>query len=160
MGKVNSTIIELLSLLEKKRKLFDSIMKITIEQKKDLEENKGDKMEDLVGQKQAVINNVDEIDRSFSEGLNLLKKHLNVQTLEEIDFTKYPELRNIKLKVEEIMSMAQDIILIEKSNREKLVSVMNEMKREIKQINTGKRSIKAYEKANINNDGIYIDRKK
>jgi hypothetical protein len=37
---------------------------------------------------------------------------------------------------------------------------MNEMKREIKQINTGKRSIKAYEKANINNDGIYIDRKK
>lgn len=160
MGKVNSTIIELLSLLEKKRKLFDSIMKITIEQKKDLEENKGDKMEDLVGQKQAVINNVDEIDRSFSEGLNLLKKHLNVQTLEEIDFTKYPELRNIKLKVEEIMSMAQDIILIEKSNREKLVSVMNEMKKEIKQINTGKKSIKAYEKANINNDGIYIDRKK
>ncbi len=160
MGKVNSTIIELLSLLEKKRKLFDSIMKITMEQKKDLEENKGDKMEDLVGQKQAVINNVDEIDRSFSEGLNLLKKHLNVQTLEEIDFTKYPELRNIKLKVEEIMSMAQDIILIEKSNREKLVSVMNEMKKEIKQINTGKKSIKAYEKANINNDGIYIDRKK
>ena len=80
--------------------------------------------------------------------------------MEEIDFTKYPELRNIKLKVEEIMSMAQDIILIEKSNREKLVSVMNEMKKEIKQINTGKKSIKAYEKANINNDGIYIDRKK
>ncbi|MGI6585235.1 MAG: hypothetical protein GX301_07275 [Gracilibacteraceae bacterium] len=160
MKKVSSTIIELLSLLEKKRELFDSIMKITLDQKKDLEENKGDKMEDLVGQKQTVINSVDEIDRSFSEGLNLLKKHLNVQTLEEVDFTKYPELRNLKLKVEEIMSMAQDIILIEKSNREKLVSVMNEMKREIKQINTGKRSIKAYEKANINNDGIYIDRKK
>ena len=73
MKKVSSTIIELLSLLEKKRELFDSIMKITLDQKKDLEENKGDKMEDLVGQKQAVINNVDEIDRSFSEGLNLLK---------------------------------------------------------------------------------------
>lgn len=160
MKKVSSTIIELLSLLEKKRELFDSIMKITLDQKKDLEENKGDKMEDLVGQKQTVINSVDEIDRSFSEGLNLLKKHLNVQTLEEVDFTKYPELRNLKLKVEEIMSMAQDIILIEKSNREKLVSVMNEMKKEIKQINTGKKSIKAYEKANINNDGIYIDRKK
>jgi len=157
---VDNIIVELMNLLEKKRKLFDSIMEITLEQKKVLEENKADKMESLVGRKQSVIDSIDEIDRSFSQGLNTLKKHLNVQALEEVDFTKYPELKNLKLKVEEIMSMAQEIMLIERSNKEKLVSIMNEMKKEIKQIKAGKKSIKAYEKPIISNDGIYIDKKK
>ncbi len=157
---VDNTIVELMSLLEKKQLLFDRIMEITLEQKKVLEENEADKIESLVGRKQSVIDSIDEIDMSFSQGLKTLKKHLNVQVLEEVDFTKYPELKDLKLKVEEIMSMAQEIMLIERSNKEKLVSIMNEMKKEIKQIKAGKKSIKAYEKPIISNDGIYIDKKK
>ena len=157
---VDNTIVELMSLLEKKQLLFDRIMEITLEQKKVLEENEADKIEGLVGLKQSVIDSIDEIDMSFSQGLKTLKKHLNVQVLEEVDFTKYPELKDLKLKVEEIMSMAQEIMLIERSNKEKLVSIMNEMKREIKQIKAGKKSIKAYERPITNNDGIYVDKKK
>ncbi|HPL99122.1 MAG TPA: flagellar export chaperone FlgN [Bacillota bacterium] len=157
---VDNTIVELMSLLEKKQLLFDRIMEITLEQKKVLEENEADKIESLVGRKQSVIDSIDEIDMSFSQGLKTLKKHLNVQVLEEVDFTKYPELKDLKLKVEEIMSMAQEIMLIERSNKEKLVSIMNEMKKEIKQIKAGKKSIKAYERPITNNDGIYVDKKK
>jgi len=157
---VDNTIVELMSLLEKKQLLFDRIMEITLEQKKVLEENEADKIEGLVGLKQSVIDSIDEIDMSFSQGLKTLKKHLSVQALEEVDFTKYPELKDLKLKVEEIMSMAQEIMLIERSNKEKLVSIMNEMKKEIKQIKAGKKSIKAYERPITNNDGIYVDKKK
>ena len=157
---VDNTIVELMSLLEKKQLLFDRIMEITLEQKKVLEENEADKIESLVGRKQSVIDSIDEIDMSFSQGLKTLKKHLSVQALEEVDFTKYPELKDLKLKVEEIMSMAQEIMLIERSNKEKLVSIMNEMKKEIKQIKAGKKSIKAYERPITNNDGIYVDKKK
>ena len=157
---VDNTIVELMSLLKKKQLLFDRIMEITLEQKKVLEENEADKIEGLVGLKQSVIDSIDEIDMSFSQGLKTLKKHLNVQVLEEVDFTKYPELKDLKLKVEEIMSMAQEIMLIERSNKEKLVSIMNEMKKEIKQIKAGKKSIKAYERPITNNDGIYVDKKK
>ena len=157
---VDNTIVELMSLLEKKQLLFDRIMEITLEQKKVLEENEADKIESLVGRKQSVIDSIDEIDMSFSQGLKTLKKHLNVQVLEEVDFTKYPELKDLKLKVEEIMSKAQEIMLIEMSNKEKLVSIMNEMKKEIKQIKAGKKSIKAYERPITNNDGIYVDKKK
>ena len=157
---VDNTIVELMSLLKKKQLLFDRIMEITLEQKKVLEENEADKIESLVGRKQSVIDSIDEIDMSFSQGLKTLKKHLNVQVLEEVDFTKYPELKDLKLKVEEIMSMAQEIMLIERSNKEKLVSIMNEMKKEIKQIKAGKKSIKAYERPITNNDGIYVDKKK
>jgi len=157
---VDNIIVGLMNLLKKKQLLFDRIMEITLEQKKVLEENEADKIEGLVGLKQSVIDSIDEIDMSFSQGLKTLKKHLSVQALEEVDFTKYPELKDLKLKVEEIMSMAQEIMLIERSNKEKLVSIMNEMKKEIKQIKAGKKSIKAYERPITNNDGIYVDKKK
>jgi hypothetical protein len=160
MNNINNAITELLSLLDKKSMLFDTIMKMTLEQKKDIEENSANKIETLVNQKQSVIESIDEIDKSFSEKLNLLKKQLKVNTLEEIDFSKYPEMKSLKIKVEGIMSIAQDIMGIEESNKDKLIVIMNGLKKEIKQINAGKKSIRAYEKPNINNDGIYIDKKK
>lgn len=160
METVNSTITELLGLIDRKRQLFANIMEITQEQKKDIEENQANKIEELVTRKQTVIDNIDEIDKSFSERLILLKKNLNVSTLEEIDFTKYPILKILKLKVEDIMSQAQKIMLVEESNKEKLAALMNELKREMKQLNTGKKSVKAYETPIINNDGIFIDKKK
>ena len=160
MDTVNSIIIELLSLINKKAELFDNIMEITLEQKKDIEEKGANNIGELVNSKQTLIDKIDEIDKSFSEKLNLLKKQLKVNTLEEVDFTKYPMLKILKLKVEEIMSLAQNIMQIEESNNAKLAGLMNELKKEIKNISVGKKSIKAYEKPNINNDGIYIDKKK
>ena len=160
MDDTNGIIVQLIKLIDKKAELFDKIMEMTLEQKKDIDENAANKIEKLVNKKQSIIESVDEIDKSFSEKLNMLKKQLKVNTLDEIDFLKYPEMRNLKLKVEEIMSMAQDIMCIEESNKKKLIVIMDGLKKEIKQINVGKKSIKAYEKPNINNDGIYIDKKK
>ena len=160
MDNINNAVAELVDLLDKKSKLFDTIMEITLEQKKDMDENAANNIEKLVNQKQSIIESVDEIDKSFWEKLNLMKRELKVNTLEEIDFSKYPEMKNLKLKVTEIVSMAQDIMGIEESNKKKLVELMNGLKKEINQIKAGKKSIKAYEKPNINNDGIYIDKKK
>lgn len=160
MDNGNSTITELLDLIDKKRQLFDSIMEITLEQKKDIEENQANNIEELVGKKQSVIDNIDEIDRTFSGLLELLKKQLKVSSLEDVDFTKYPALKILKLKVEGIMSSAQNIMKIEESNKEKLTSIMNELKKEMKQMSVGRKSIKAYETPVFNNDGIYIDKKK
>ncbi len=160
MDTINGIITELLRLIDSKRKLFDNIMEITLEQKKDIESNEANNIEKIVSQKQSAIDNIDGIDKSFAEELNLLKKQLKVNNLEEIDFTKYPDLKTLKLKVEEIMSLAQKIMKIEESNKEKLTLIMSELKKEMKQLNVGKKSIKAYEMPVLNNDGIYIDKKK
>lgn len=160
MDNTNSLIIELLNLIDKKRRLFDDIMEITVEQKKDIEENEADNIEALVNRKQSVIDGIDEIDRTFSEGFSRLKEQLNINSLEELDFTKYPVLKSLKLKVAEIMSLAQKIMEIEESNREKLSSRLNALKKDMKQLNVGKKSIKAYQNPIINSDGIYIDKKK
>ncbi|HYE08650.1 MAG TPA: flagellar export chaperone FlgN [Patescibacteria group bacterium] len=160
METVNSAITELLDLIDRKRQLFDSIMEITLRQKIDIEGNEANNIGELVNQKQSVIDRIDEIDKSFAEKFNLLKKQLKVNTLEEVDFTKYPVLKILKFKVQEIMSLAQKIMKIEESNKEKLAQKMNELKTEMKQMSIGKKSLKAYEVPVINNDGIYIDKKK
>lgn len=160
MDNVNSTVTELISLIDRKRQLFDSIMEITQEQKKDIEENGANSIEELVNRKQTVIDSVDAIDKSFTGVLDLLKKQLNVGSLEEVDFAKYPALKILKLKVEGIMSLAQNIMKIEESNKEKLSLLMNALKKEMKQMSIGKKSVKAYETPIISNDGVYIDKKK
>ena len=160
MDNANSTITELLSLIGRKKEIFDGLVEITLKQKKDIEENAAGNIEELVNKKQAVIDSIDEIDRTFSGLLELLKKQLKVSNLEEVDFVKYPALKVLKLKVEEIMSLAQEIMEIEVSNKEKLIAIMNELKKEMKHVNVGRKSIKAYEAPVFNNDGIYIDRKK
>lgn len=160
MDYANDIIGVLLNFIENKRRLFDNIMEITLEQKKDIEENEANNIEELVNRKQSVIDSIDEIDRAFSEKFELLKKHLNVSALEEIDFVKYPKLRDLKQKVEEIMSLAREIMQTEEYNRSRLTSRMNDLKKEMNHISVGKKSIKAYETAPAYNDGIYIDKKK
>lgn len=160
MDNANIVMAELIALIEQKSRLFDTIMEITLEQKRDIEENSADNIEMYVKKKQKVIDSIDNIDRAFSEKFDLLKKALNIDSLEKADFAKYPVLKELKLKVEGIMALAREIILIEEANKEKLGFLMNGLMKEMKQLKVGKRSIKAYETPVINNDGIYIDRKK
>ena len=160
MDNINSIITELLSLIDKKRQLFDTIMEVTLEQKKVIEENEAHTIGELVAKKQGVINSIEEIDRLFSDKFDMLKKNLKIDSLEKADYIKYPLLKTLKLKVEDIMSLAQKIMEIEKTNSEKLLVIFEGLKKELKKLSVGKRSIRAYETPVINNDGIYIDKKK
>lgn len=160
MDNINNIITELLSLLDRKKQLFGNIMEITLQQKSDIEENAAGSIEELVNKKQAVIDRVNEIDKAFSGLVELLKKQLQVDSLEKADFVKYPLLKSIKPKVEEIMALAKEIMEIEVSNKEKLISIMDEIRKEMRQMSVGRKSIKAYETPVINNDGIYVDKKK
>lgn len=160
MDTANDIINELIALIDKKTDYFKSIMDITLEQKKDIFENEARNIEELVNKKQAVIDKISEIDSAFSDKLDMLKKDMNIASLENVDFTKYPLLKTIKHKVENIAAKAQNISDIEKENRERLLVIFDGLKKELKRINVGKKSIRAYETPVINNDGIYIDRKK
>lgn len=160
MDNVYVKITELLGLIDRKKQLFDNIIEITLQQKRDIEENAAGSIEELVNKKQAVINNVNEIDKTFFELAELLKKQLKVDSLEKADLAKYPALKALKPKVEEIMTLAKEIMEIEVFNKEKLTAIMDDMKKEMRQMSVGRKSIKAYENPVINNDGIYVDKKK
>jgi len=158
---MNNLLIQNLSqIMEQKLELFSEIYDITLLQQKDIENNQAEQIEALVQQKQQIIDRVDRLDVSFLEGYKRLKEELSLDSLDKIDLSKHPELRNIKASVTEITQMAHKIMELENSNRQKLDAIFQGVKNELRQINTGRRSIKAYEAQPVYNDGIYIDKKK
>ena len=153
-------ISDLNQIIEKKLELFNEMYKITVSQQKDIEENEAGNIEVLVQQKQQVIDRIDKLDESFLSGFNKLKNEFQLDSIDLIDTNKHPEMMNIKNHIKSIMGMAHKMMELENSNREKLDSIFQSVKEELKQINTGKRSLKAYDQKPINNDGIFIDKKK
>lgn len=160
MDKVNSIIKQLIELIDRKLELLVNIKSLTQEEQKCIEESGGDNVNAILDKKQLLIDNIDEIDKSFADAFDQLKHELKVKSLEEVNVAKYPELEGLKLKVGNIMSISKELMVIEEANRDKLNSALDDLKKEMKLISTGKRSIKAYESPIPYNDGIYIDKKK
>lgn len=156
----NQLINDLNQIIEKKLELFHEMYKITVSQQKDIEENEADNIEVLVQQKQQVIDKIDKLDESFVEGFNKLKKEFQLDSVDLIDTNKYPEMINIKNHIKSIMGIAHKIMELENSNRIKLENIFQSVKEELKQLNKGKRSLRAYEPKPIYNDGVFIDKKK
>lgn len=147
-------------LLDHKILLFKGIYTVTAEQKKDIETNDASDIEALIGKKQVLIDKVDAVDRAFEEKSGALKKALGLESLADADVSEYPFFKETKKKVEEVLSIAQQIMKLEEENKAKLRVIYDGLKKELKQLNAGKKSLKAYEPPSINPDGIYIDRKK
>lgn len=160
MQEIDKNILNLHRLMDKKIELFGNIKEVTLLQEEDIEKNEAKNIEALVQKKQAVINRIDEIDAAFSQQFEGLKKYLKVERLEEIDVKKFPELGELKAKVQKVLSLAQEIMAVEQENKEKINNVFGNLKNQLKSINVGKKSIKAYGPQVLNNDGIYFDRKK
>lgn len=146
-------------IIEKKYELFYELYEITLNQREDIQNNQGDHIEVLIENKQKVIDRIDQLDESFLKGYEILRKELQLDALKNIDDRRYPELKNIKFSVEKIMELARQTMELEKANKEQLEEIFQKVKSELKHVNVGKRSLKAYAPTYINNDGIYIDKK-
>ncbi|MFZ5354305.1 MAG: flagellar export chaperone FlgN [Bacillota bacterium] len=157
---MDQLVTNLHKLIDKKIELFNEILAITVKQKDDIINNSADNIEELVNSKQQVINRIDEIDKAFKQLFDLLKKSLNVDSLESINPKEYPALIDLKGKVSSVMAIAGEIMKLENENRDKMNMLFNEVKAELRQMKTGKKSLKAYESPVINNDGVFIDKKK
>lgn len=160
MANEKELIMNLIKLLDTKKVFFEQILDITNRQKIDIESNEAENLPELVDEKQQVIDKIDQIDNAFSVQLDLLKKTLNVDSLEKIDTVKYPELKTLKQKVEAIMEMARNVMTLEKENSIKAEEIFEKIKGELKNLKRGKVSLHAYDKPNVYTDGIYLDRKK
>lgn len=157
---INDIISKMQQLLEEKKAALACIYDLTIKQKEDIESNMGDNLEDFIDKKQEQIDKIDRVDSLFNNVFNLLKSELKVENLDELDFELYPNLKTVKDQVSQIIQLAKKTMDLEKENKEKIDKIMNEIKSDLKRVRLGKKSIDAYDKPNINVDGIYIDRKK
>lgn len=153
-------VMKLQSLLEEKKAAMESIYSLTIDQKEDIEKNQGENLNSFIDKKQKEIEKIQTIDESFQDAVILLKKELDIEALDDIDTKIYSEFKSIKELTKQILDLAQKIMEIEEQNKIKVQDILNSIKKDIKAIKLGQKSVKAYEKPNVNTEGIYIDSKK
>lgn len=157
---MEQVIENLYKLLDKKIECFNEIQNITIKQKQDIEANSAENIQELVMQKQNIIDKVDSLDVAFNQQLESLKNELKIESLGSVDLQNYPSLGGLKKKVKIIMTYADQIVKLENENNKRIKDELDNMKLEMKQLKAGKKSLKAYDNPVINVDGIYIDKKK
>ncbi len=156
----NKEIMQMLKLIEEKKAALEAIYDLTLEQKKDIDESEGIKLDELIDKKQVKIDEIVEIDKFFQATFEKLKRDLKITALDELDLKLYPELKTLQNQVKEISESGSKIMELETENRTKLEALIKEIKKDIKNVSVGRKSINAYEKQNINTDGVYIDKKK
>jgi hypothetical protein len=153
-------VMKLQSLLEEKKAAMESIHSLTLEQKEDIEKNQGENLNSFIDKKQTEIEKIQTIDESFQDAVILLKKELDIEVLDDINPNIYPEFKSIKELTEQILGLAKKIMELEEQNKIKVQDILNSIRKDIKTVKLGQKSVKAYEKSNLNTGGIYIDSKK
>lgn len=160
MESIEKMMNDLVELLEEKKAVLEKIHELTLKQKEDIENNQGDNINGFIDKKQVEIDKINVIDEDFANTVKKLKLELDIESLEQVDTDRFPQMKVMRVKIEEILSLGNDIMKLEEYNKDKIIEIINHIKKDLKAVNLGRKSVKAYEKPNIDVGGIYIDRKK
>lgn len=151
-------IDELITITEKKRELLGQVYKFTKIQKKEI---KKDQMEDLnmaLDEKGKLIKDINELDVSFLTIFSQIKKEEDVENINDLDFKKYPNLKNLQKIIKEVAMGLEDISQIDSENNKVIKSKLEETKMDIRKIQNGKRAYKGYNNEMVGS--ILLDEKK
>ena len=159
-ASINDIILKMEQLLYEKKDALTSIYNLTVKQKEDIEINAGENLEGFIDGKQEQIDKIESIDNLFNNVFQILKKELKVDTLDAIDWKLYPKIKVIKNQVSDIVELTKKTMDLEEENKGNINKIISEVKNDLKRANLGQKSISAYDKPNINIDGVYIDKKK
>lgn len=160
MESIEKMMNDLVELLEEKKAVLEKIHELTLKQKEDIENNQGDNINGFIDKKQVEIDKINVIDEDFANTVKKLKLELDIESLEQVDTDRFPQMKVMRVKIEEILNLGNDIMKLEEYNKDKIIEIINHIKKDLKAVNLGRKSVKAYEKPNIDVGGIYIDRKK
>lgn len=144
-----------------KKSLLLEILQITREQTSSIDQNDYDKLGCLVGNKQEKIDEVNKLDEEFENYFKDLKLLLGIQSFENRGLFNITGMRELKNMVGEINTVLKDIQELELENNKKIKIAYNEVKDQIKNINSNKNLTNAYLTTGATESVSYfIDKKK
>lgn len=141
-------------------KLFHlkNIISISENQKEAITEDNTDLLNSAISEKQAEMDTIDKLDKYFIQKYEELKKTYNINSVEDMDSSTYPDIKELQTKISAIFQALQMIEEIDKYNNEKLNESFEDVKMKLRQIKQGKTINKGY---NTNPYGnAFIDEKK
>lgn len=158
--KNQSIIEELIHISKEKKVLMQSIFEVTSRQKEFLNLDKIQTVVKQINLKDKYIVEVDKLDIKFYNTLNKLKTSLEIESLEEIDAAKYPQMKELKKVVGEILKLTKDIQAINNENINVLNKDMGEISKKLKGLRQGKKATNAYGAYKNQVTSVFLDKKK
>lgn len=151
-------IDKLISLSKEKKQLIDEMYNLTKTQKREIEKEDMDNLNNILDEKDKLIQKTNKIDVEFLTIFSQIKKDENIKNIDELDVELYPNLKALKEVVTEISSTLVAISLLDEENSKNIIEQIEETKMELKRVKEGQRAYKKYHKPI--EGSILIDEKK
>ncbi|SNS48285.1 FlgN protein [Anaerovirgula multivorans] len=158
--KIEEIINYLQRLSDAKFVLMENLLKITGEQHRALEKEDWEVMDNLIQQKQKIMDKIDLLDKEFIEKYDILKKDLGIKELQEIDPEKLPGVEELKKKINRILEVVKKIQELDQENTQKIKKNITKAKENLKTIKTGRKAFEGYNSSYRETYSIFFDKKK
>ena len=137
-------IDELISISKKKNQLLNEMHKITKEQREEIKKDEMDNLNEILNEKDHIIEEINKLDVSFLTIFTQIKKEEGIENIDELDIERYPNLKTLKDIIKEISSTLIAISLLDEKNNKAMKESLEETKMELRKIKDGKRAYKGY----------------
>lgn len=154
-------IIEyLFKLSEGKLFLMKQLLTLTQQQSEGLESKATDILNQIIEQKQSIMDRIDILDKEFVEKYDLLKSELLIDQIGSLQHDDRDKMRLLQDKIKEIQSLTEKIQQIDRANVERVKQNINSIKSELKKVKFGKKISQSYGNNKVT-DGIsiFVDKK-
>ncbi len=158
--KTEQLINYLLRLSDAKLLLMKDLLETTKKQGQILDLEEAEDLEDLIREKQKLIEKIDVLDKEFVEKYDDLKKKLGVDKLQDLEGKELSGFQDLKSRIGEIMDVIHEISPLDQNNNEKIKGNILKIKKNLKTIKTGQKALSEYNKPYKENPSIFLDKKK
>lgn len=153
-------IDRLVEILQKKQTLLQDLLALTEKQADSIHEEGIENLEGIIDRKQERIDAINKLDEEFHVYFQRMKSTLGIRSLEELDASRVPGARQLKVITEQIMALITRIGALEKQNSARAKELLDQLGGEIKKLNQGKRVNNVYTPGPMANPSYFIDKKK
>lgn len=164
---VNELINILIQTSEIKYHIMSEIYEITKIQGINIENANTDSLLENIEKKQQKIDEINKLDQKFYSGYINIKEHLKITSLENIDTQKYPNIKDLKQNISNILNLTKDIDALDKGNNQnvkkefdKVKEELNNVKKDMKSLSNNMKAHKGYNTKYNHAQGVFIDNKK
>ncbi|HHV59524.1 MAG TPA: flagellar protein FlgN [Clostridiaceae bacterium] len=157
---MNNYIEELIGLLESKQKLLQTILSLTQEQARAIDEENVEELEKMVEEKQVHIDRINIIDKEFNFIYAEFKEKFGSLDINNAKDLEVREVKRLKDEVAKTMELIKSIFAIEESNNDKAGKLLQKISDSLKSISQTKKVTNAYDQKAYQVQPHYIDKKK
>lgn len=157
---IEKLIENLINLSKNKRELMTEILNVTKRQREFIKLEKIETVAKQIELKEKIIGNVDKLDLMFYKLIKELKADLGIDALDEIDGQKYPQVKELKKVVGDILDIAKETKAVDDENIERIQKDKGELSNKLRGLRQGQKLSNAYGAQRNMVKTVFVDKKK